>query len=91
MKLNNKGFAISTVLYGLFALLLLIVMLIFQIMRTGNNNAKDLSEQIEKEYQTCRSKKLTYDSCTGECSSEKHDYEQCLSCARDSTKPGCTP
>ena len=46
-KINNKGFAISTILYGLLALLIIILMLIFQIMRTNNNNSKELSQSIK--------------------------------------------
>ena len=37
-KLNNRGFAISTALYGLLTLTILILVLIFQVNRTGSNN-----------------------------------------------------
>ena len=48
-KLNNRGFAISTALYGLLTLTILILVLIFQVNRTGSNNSKELGEQIQAE------------------------------------------
>lgn len=61
-KLNNKGFAISTILYGLFILVILITMLIFQIMRTNNNNSKDLGKTIQEEFAIKRYCKSNCDS-----------------------------
>ena len=49
MKLNNKGFAISTALYGLLTLFIIILMLLFEIMRTGSNNSKQVGEDIQKQ------------------------------------------
>lgn len=61
-KLNNKGFAISTILYGLLVLVILIIMLIFQIMRTSNNNSKDLGKTIQEEFEIKRYCKSNCDS-----------------------------
>lgn len=92
MKLNNKGFAISTILYGLLALLILIIMLIFQVMRTNNNNNKELSESINNELKLCREERIKYNSCYDEnpsssvfvnpsssCYEADKDYNNCLS------------
>lgn len=73
MKLNNKGFAISTVLYGLLALVILIIMLIFQVMRTSNNNSKALGQSITEELNACRNQRICADS---EC--EYNDLNECL-------------
>ena len=86
MKLNNKGFAISTILYGLLALLILIVMLIFQIMRATNNNNKELSESINKELDMCREYRIKYNGCSegsysdlgSSCYNAHEHYKQCL-------------
>lgn len=85
MKLNNKGFAISTVLYGLLALLILIVMLIFQIMRTGSNNSKELGETVQQELDNCKEERLEYNSCidatndgNDDCKDLKNDYQNCI-------------
>ena len=59
-KLNNRGFAISTALYGLLTLTILILVLIFQVNRTGSNNSKELGEQIQAELDACRNERITY-------------------------------
>lgn len=59
-KLNNRGFAISTALYGLLTLTILILVLIFQVNRTGSNNSKELGEQIQDELDICRKERITY-------------------------------
>lgn len=76
MKLNKKGFAISTILYGLLALIILLIMLIFAVMRSNNTNNKELGEQIEKELsenRNCRICKNNSDDpklkCQDACSS----------------------
>lgn len=96
MKLNNKGFAISTILYGLLALLILIVMLIFQIMRTANNNNKELSESISNELNLCREYRIKYNNCpegsydnSGSCLNADDDYTNCLECLKESDFSNC--
>ena len=87
MKISNKGFATSTALYGLFALFVLILMFTFQVMRTNNNNSKDISNQIEREFSVCRNYKLTHDAY-----SSNTMYNTCLSCTRNpsaTTKATC--
>lgn len=48
-KLNNRGFAISTVLYSLLIMLFLIVTLMLGIMASSRNNSKALVSEIEDE------------------------------------------
>ncbi len=62
-KLNNRGFAISTALYGLLTLTMLILVLIFQINRTDNNNSKELGESIQKELEEIRTCVVTKNLC----------------------------
>lgn len=79
MKLNNKGFAISTVLYGLLALVILIIMLIFQVMRTSNNNSKALGQSITEELNACREKRVSYQQiCADSKCKEYGDLKECL-------------
>ena len=47
-KLNNRGFAISTALYGLLTLTILILVLIFQVNRTGSMIIKTPSKKLKK-------------------------------------------
>lgn len=46
-KLNNKGFAISTVLYSLLIMVFLIVVLIMSIMASNRKSTHDLVEAVE--------------------------------------------
>lgn len=48
-KLNNKGFAISSVLYSLLIMVFLIVMLMMGMMASNRRNTHKLVDQIEEE------------------------------------------
>lgn len=48
-KLNNKGFAISTILYSLLIMIFIIVALMMGIMASNRRNSKDLITTIEEE------------------------------------------
>lgn len=48
-KLNNKGFAISTLLYGLMLIAFLIVSVLMSIMSTNRKNTSTLIKKIEEE------------------------------------------
>lgn len=82
-KLNNRGFAISTALYGLLTLTILILVLIFQVNRTGSNNSKELGEEIShqlEERQTCIN---DYKNSTQE--NAETEYKKCLEEAKKSS------
>lgn len=49
IRLNNKGFAISTLLYSMIILVMMIVMIMLSIMATTRKTTKELSETIEQE------------------------------------------
>lgn len=49
MKLNNKGFAISTVIYGLAIMGILLVAMIMATMATTRSNSRQLAKSIEEE------------------------------------------
>lgn len=48
-KLNNKGFAFSTILYGLMIMGIMIILLVMSAMQTNRSMNKYLVEQIEDE------------------------------------------
>lgn len=75
-KLNNRGFAISTALYGLLTLTILILVLIFQVNRTGSNNSKELGEQIQAELDACRDKRITYNKTKNQ--TDLAAYKNCV-------------
>ena len=47
-KLNNKGFAISTVLYGLLVVLILITTLIIATMSSSRKSSKEFTDNITR-------------------------------------------
>lgn len=48
-KLNNKGFAISTIIYGLAIMIIMIVAILMATMAQNRSNTKNLAKQIEDE------------------------------------------
>lgn len=49
IMLNNKGFAISIVLYSITAVVIVVLMLIVGIDAANIHNTADMSEEIKKE------------------------------------------
>ncbi len=82
-KLNNRGFAISTALYGLLTLTILILVLIFQVNRTGSNNSKELGEEISHQLEERRTCINNYKSSTKE--DKEKTYKNCLETAKTSS------
>lgn len=85
-KLNNKGFAISTALYGLLIIVIILLAIILQTLKVGHDINKDAGESIKKELDTCKKERQDYYKCESEseCESEKIDYKECLDNARSS-------
>lgn len=52
-KLNNRGFAVSTILYGILTLVIIILMLVFGIMKASKDMNKDLVSSIEESVNKC--------------------------------------
>ena len=78
MKINNKGFAISTLLYGLLTLGVMLIMFIFQIMLTSHNNSNDLSKYIQSELDKTRNFRILYNK--GDLSNA--EYKEKIDCYR---------
>ena len=57
---------------------ILVVMMLFQVMRTTSNNSKELGSNIEKELTKCSKEKLEYDRCIGtDCNNKLNIYNHC--------------
>lgn len=50
MKLNNKGFAITSVLYGLLILFVLLVGSYLVVLSVKKDRVEEMTNQIEEEY-----------------------------------------
>lgn len=70
-KLNNRGFAISTILYGLLVVLILITTLIMSTMAFTRKNSKEFTENIARDLENDR--KVAY-SESNICSKEAKAY-----------------
>lgn len=47
--LNNKGFAVSVILYSVSAVILVVLLLILSVTASNVHNTNNMSEQIKKE------------------------------------------
>lgn len=80
-KLNNKGFAVSTILYGILSLTILILLLIFAIMKSSKDMNQDLSKSIEENLNKCVTYEVALDNCYFEnasCVKELYEYSTCI-------------
>lgn len=55
MKLNNKGFAITSVLYGLLILFVVLTSTYLVILSSKKNNIDKITEDLEEDYFTSNS------------------------------------
>lgn len=53
MKLNQKGFAVSTILYGLLLVMVFIIFLLLSVNRFEKRTTNDYVELISKELNEC--------------------------------------
>lgn len=79
IKLDNKGFAVSTILYGILSLTILILMLIFGVMKSSKDMNQDLVESIENKMNECVLSETKLESCYfngGVC--DAYEYNTCI-------------
>ena len=53
MRLNQKGFAVSTILYGLLLVIVFIIFLLLSVNRFERRTTNDYVELISKELNEC--------------------------------------
>lgn len=62
-KLNNKAFAASTILYGVLAMSLIILMLILATMKSSKDMNQTLVEQVEYKLNNCVEEEVELEKC----------------------------
>lgn len=79
IKLNNKGFAVSTILYGILSLTIIILMLIFGIMKSSKDMNKDLVDSLEQGMNKCLLSEVNLENCyfNGE-NCNTSEYNDCI-------------
>ena len=60
MKVNNKGFAITTLIYGLAILVLLLIIIIMATLSSMRSNIKDMAVQVEEELLSLSTSSVEY-------------------------------
>lgn len=85
MKINNKGFAFTTMIYGILALMTLILYAILNIEKSSSDAAYYYSEGILNELNNCVFEEITLENCyslaEGDC--DVRAYNECLGIAGD--------
>ncbi len=85
MKINNKGFAFTTMIYGTLALMTLILYAILSIEKSSSDAAYYYGEGILNELNNCVFEEITLENCyslaEGEC--DVRAYKECLGIASD--------
>lgn len=80
-KLDNKGFAVSTILYGILAMSLIILMLILSTMKSSKDMNQNLVEQIEFKLNNCVDKEVELEKCqltSSSCIYASEIYNSCV-------------
>lgn len=60
MKVNNKGFAITTLIYGLAILVLLLITIIMATLSSMRSNIKDMAAKVEEELLSLSTSTIEY-------------------------------
>lgn len=63
LKLNNKAFAASTILYGVLTLSIVLLMLILATMKTSKDMNQNLVEQTEYKLNNCVDEESQLEQC----------------------------
>ena len=63
MRLNNKGFAFSTMLYGALSLIIVILLLVFNLLKSNNDETYYYSSIIEENLNKCVEEEIALENC----------------------------
>lgn len=81
MKINNKAFASSTILYGILTITLLLLMLILTTMKSTKELNTKLVDTIEYKLNACITEEVELDKCRlegNDCKILQEAYSNCL-------------
>lgn len=69
-KLNNKGFAVTTIVYGISIMAIMIIAILMAIMSTTLTNNKELAKEIERELNNFSKTETTFSALENEVNHE---------------------
>lgn len=89
MKLNNKGFAFSTMLYGTLALLTLVLYVVLDVSKNSYDETYFYGDEIRIKLNECIDKELYLEKCysSGNLNCDTTLYHSCLGVSDDTTVP----
>ncbi len=79
--INNKGFAISSMLYGILAITIIILASILSIMRSNHTSSAELSYALSENLDKCANRQILMNSCyldSNDCKIEQANYNACI-------------
>ncbi len=80
MKLNNKGFAFSTMLYGALSLIIVVLLLVFNLLKNNTDETYYYSSIIEENLNKCVEEEIALENCysSGSANCDTTSYYACL-------------
>lgn len=89
-RLNNKGFAFSTMLYGVLALIVLLLTALFNSLKDAKNTEEYFSSVLEEKRSSCVTEEVLLENCYSSGSSlcDPTSYYACLGISGESTSSG---
>lgn len=95
-KINNRGFAISTLLYGILMLVVLILTITLSVMRSSHTKKNIATDEILFYLNKCSVKEATLERCylenskdsTTTCNEEYSAYTECMGVEEKKTETG---
>lgn len=90
MKLDNKGFAFSTMLYGVLAVIVVVLTLVFSILKSTKDETFYYSSVIEETLNKCIEEEIALENCytSGINNCDPTTYYACLGIAGTETNNG---
>lgn len=86
MKLNNKGFAFSTMLYGVLSLIIIVLMLVFSLLKSTKDETSYFSSEIEDNLNKCVFEEVALENCyTSGSGCDATSYYACLGISGSTT------
>jgi hypothetical protein len=86
MKLNNKGFAFSTMLYGALSLIVVVLALVFSIVQRSKSETFYFATEIEDELNECVFEEVALENCyVTNSGCDATSYYACMGISGDSS------
>lgn len=92
LQLNKKGFAITTILYGILSVMILLLVSILAYLKNTKSLNTNFSSDIEKRLNNCVTDEIIIENCyaSGSSTCDHTAYYSCIGIIEEVTQPGIT-